>query len=267
MRLSPHQGVANPVLTRRDISDVSASFIADPFMVRAGDGWYMFFEVMNQRSGKGEIGLAKSLDGLSWAYQKIVLAEPFHLSYPYVLKWRDVYYLIPETLGAKAIRLYQSKSFPFDWIHVADLIEGTFADSSIFRFEERWWIFTCTTPTTHDTLRLYFADELRGAWREHPSSPIVVADARIARPAGRIVVYDNRVIRYTQDCYPRYGTSVRAFEVQELSPTTYTERESEHSPVLTATGHGWNGRGMHHLDAHLTPEGLWRACADGHQLP
>ncbi len=267
LRLFPHGGVSNPVLTCRDVSDVAASFIADPFMISAAGGWYMFFEVLNKQSGKGEIGLAQSRDGLSWAYQKIVLAEPFHLSYPYILKWRDDYYLIPETLGAGAVRLYKAASFPFSWVHVADLIEGACADPSIVRFKGRWWMFTCTTPSEHHTLRLYCADELRGEWFEHPSSPIVVADARRARPAGRIVAYNNRIIRYAQDCYPRYGTNVRAFEVNELTTATYTERESEDSPVLTATGRGWNGRGMHHLDPHLTSNGRWLACVDGHLQP
>jgi hypothetical protein len=40
----------------------------------------MFFEVMDAVIKKGRIGLAVSDDGKSWAYDSIVLAEPFHLS-------------------------------------------------------------------------------------------------------------------------------------------------------------------------------------------
>ena len=58
--------------------------VADPFMVFENGTWYMFFEAMNDFESRGVIGLATSEDGLSWQYQKIILNESFHLSYPYV---------------------------------------------------------------------------------------------------------------------------------------------------------------------------------------
>jgi hypothetical protein len=91
--LSTPDNLKNPVITARDITDVTADFVADPFMIRENNKWHMFFEVMTR---KGEIGLAQSSDGLHWDYRQIVLREPFHLSYPYVFKWNDDYYMIPE---------------------------------------------------------------------------------------------------------------------------------------------------------------------------
>lgn len=55
-------------------------------MVCQDGRWYMFFEVMNQDSDRGEIGLALSDDGIHWEYSQIVLVEPFHLSYPHVFR-------------------------------------------------------------------------------------------------------------------------------------------------------------------------------------
>src|SRR5438128_2389735 len=136
----PAAGIENPILSQSDVSDVPASFIADPFMIRAGDAWHMFFEVKNILTRKGEIGLAQSKNGLDWHYNQIVLAEPFHLSYPYVFECEGEYYMIPETLQANQIRLYKAVRFPTQWTHVADLIEGQFADPSIFRFDGRWWV-------------------------------------------------------------------------------------------------------------------------------
>lgn len=83
----PCSGTSNPVLTNKDVTDVNALFVADPFMAKEGSEWYMFFEVMNKTDHKGEIGLAISSDGIEWNYKQIVLSEPFHLSYPYVFKW------------------------------------------------------------------------------------------------------------------------------------------------------------------------------------
>src|SRR5205085_3879170 len=113
--LAPVPGVINPVLTREDVSDVPAVFVADPFMVRHGRRWFMFFELMNWATWKGEIGLATSDDGLRWHYEEVVLAEPFHLSYPYTFHWEGSVYMVPESQQAGSIRLYRAEDFPGGW--------------------------------------------------------------------------------------------------------------------------------------------------------
>jgi hypothetical protein len=245
------------------VNDIPAKFVADPFMVRRDGVWYMFFEVMNMRTHLGEIGLATSNDALHWEYRQIVLAEPFHLSYPYVFEWNDELYMIPETVQPASVRLYKADDFPTRWSFVGPLVEVTCADPSIFHFEERWWLFACSTPYQHDTLRLYFSDELLGPWKEHPASPIVRGNKRTARPAGRVLVMGDRIIRLAQDCVPLYGTQVRAFEITSLNASNYREVENQQSPVLKASGNGWNKLGMHHIDAHHTANGEWIACVDG----
>ena len=250
-----------PALSHVNVTDVAATFVADPFMVRNGS-WYMFFEVM-LASQKGEIGLATSNDGLNWAYQQIVLSEQFHLSYPYVFEWQNEYYMIPETLGANAACLYQADDFPRRWSLKARLIEGRCADPSIVRFGDLWWLFVCSTPYEHDTLRLYFAEELTGPWREHPRSPLISRDPCRARPGGRVVTLDDKLIRFAQDCVPLYGSRVRAFDIVELTPAHYVEVENLASPILQPSGSGWNALGMHHVDAQKQPNGCWLACVDG----
>src|SRR5215467_13337522 len=87
--LKPVPGIEMPVLSARHVTDVAAEFVADPFMIRVGGRWHMFFEVMNAGIDKGDIGLATSSNGLDWKYEQIVLSEPFHLSYPYVFTSGD----------------------------------------------------------------------------------------------------------------------------------------------------------------------------------
>lgn len=254
---------AHPVLTKDDVTDIHAEFVADPFMLKHDNRWHLFFEVMNIETTKGEIGLATSDDALTWTYQRIVLKEPFHLSYPYIFTWQDELYMIPETLGAGAVCLYKAEDFPYRWSMIARLLPGRFADPSLVRFDDLWWLFACTTPYQHDTLRLYFASELVGPWTEHPKSPIVRGDKCRARPAGRMLGFNNSVIRFAQDCVPQYGNSVRAFEISELTPHNYAETEHERSPLLSASGNGWNALGMHHVDAHQIDANKWLACVDG----
>jgi hypothetical protein len=200
---------------------------------------------------------------VGWDYRGSVLRESYHLSYPYTFEWEGDYFLIPETLQPGAIRLYRADPFPGRWIHEADLIGGKFADPSIVRYGNRWWMFACPEPFRHDVLRLFHADRLEGPWREHPRSPIVAGDASRARPAGRVVVWDDRLIRFAQDCSPAYGMAVRAFEITELSEGVYREVEWSSSPILAGSGAGWNRDGMHHIDPHRSPEGDWIAVVDG----
>lgn len=259
----PPSHFINPVLTNQDVSDVRASIVADPFMLNVQGIWYMFFEVLNRDTRKGEIGLATSRDGFTWQYTQIVLEEPFHLSYPYVFEWNDEYYMIPESSVAKEVRLYKANRFPNGWECVGVLLSGQrFSDSSIVRHEEHWWLFTETSVSQCDTLRLFYSTSLTGPWREHPRSPIIQGDPHIARPAGRLVVHTDRIIRYTQDCYPSYGQKVRAFEITELTTSSYAEQPIQ-NVIVEGSGVGWNESGMHHIDPHLLTNGQWIACVDG----
>jgi hypothetical protein len=259
----PKRGVENPVLTYRHLSDVPASFVADPFMVWNNGVWYMFFEVLNAETGNGEIGLATSFDGLNWTYRQVVLREPYHLSYPYVFQANGQFYMVPETLMAGSIWLYKATLFPIKWVAMKGLVRGKFADPSLFYYEGLWWMFACPRPYHHDALHLYYARDLFGPWLEHSANPVIAGNRRIARPGGRVLILEDRVVRFTQDCYPQYGSAVRTFRVAKLTPTCYEEEELPVSPILVATGTGWNALGMHHIDPHLTEGGRWIACVDG----
>jgi hypothetical protein len=265
LSLAASDSIQNPVLTHEHVSDISATFIADPFMIPVDGRWFMFFEAMNWRRNLGEIGLATSEDAIHWKYQQIVLAEPFHLSYPYVFEWKGDYYMIPESYQAHSVRLYKAREFPTQWSVVAILLEGPyFADASVFRAGGKWWIFTdASADMGHDTLRLFLADDLTGPWIEHPQSPLIKGNPHIARPAGRVLVGNGRIIRFTQCCLPYYGTAVRAFEVTELTPARYREKEVGPNPLFGPSGSGWNACGMHHVDAHQSKDGRWIACVDG----
>jgi hypothetical protein len=263
--LSDPRDIQNPVLTAAQVTDVKADFVADPFMIKEGTTWHMFFEVMNSLNGKGEIGLATNSDGRKWTYQNIVLREPFHLSYPLVFKWQGEHYLIPESIAANRIALYKAKKFPCVWEYTATLLEGEFADHVIFRQHDVWWLLTGGDPRLNDTLRLFHADRLPGPWHEHVKSPVVSNNARTARPAGRALAMENKIIRYAQDCSTAYGRKVNAFLIDQLSKTDYSESAFVGNPILQPGKSAWNMHGMHHVDAHETAPGQWLACVDGYK--
>lgn len=251
-----------PVLSAAQVTDIPAEFVADPFMIQFGNAWHMFFEVMNSQTGRGEIGLAKSVDGIRWDYQQIVLNEAFHLSYPYVFAADGEYFMIPESHEANAIKLYRATSFPTSWESVKTIMEGAWVDSSVFFLNGLWWLFTNPVAPPNQILELFYAASITGPWHRHPMSPLVSSNHRIARGGGRLIVLDDRPVRFAQDCFPFYGTSLRAFEITILETSGYAERELEGSPILGPGSLPWNHSGMHHIDAHLTNNG-WFACVDG----
>ena len=256
---NPLVNFENPVLTAEDVADVPAVFVADPFILSNGSAMFMFFEVFNAKSRKGEIGLARSNDWFNWKYDQIVLSEPFHLSYPYVFEWENNIYMMPESCEAEEVRLYKADDFPNKWTYLKTLKKGKYLDSSIFYYKQVWWMFMSIGD---DTLYLFFADNLMGTWQEHPMNPIISRDPHVARPGGRVLVLDGKVIRFAQDDYPKYGLKVHGFEITELSKEVYSEKLVVDS-LLKPSGIGWNARGMHHICPCQIVENQWIASVDG----
>ena len=232
-------------------------------MVRPRDDWFMFFEVESRESGRGEIGLATSADTVSWHFEGIVLKEPFHLSYPHVWEFEGAHYMLPETSACGAVRLYKADPFPTCWRFHAELARGNFVDPTPLRHGDKWWLFALDGFGSDDALVIYFADRLEGPWQPHKHNPIRSHDRRHARPAGRIVSLQGKLIRFAQDYEQYYGRMVSAFQIQELTTTSYVESPIGGQPILRPTGRGWNATGIHHVDAHQLGPNRWLAAVDG----
>ena len=259
--LAAPEDISNPVLTGKDVVDIDAAFVADPFMVFKDRKYFMFFEVLNRETGQGDIAYAESVDGREWNYRKVVIDEKFHLSYPYVFEWDNSYYLIPESNEDFSVRLYKATKFPEKWEYVSNLLSGYgYVDPSIFRYEDNWWMFVSTGKD--NVLNLYFSEDLLTGWRPHPMNPVVKLDKHFSRPGGRVIVYEDKLYRLTQDDEPSYGIQVFAFEITELSETSYADKLASKKPIVTKTGIGWNAAGMHHVDPHKI-ENKWISVVDG----
>ena len=261
LKLHTRQG--NPVLTAADIKDMPARFVADPFLIQEQDTFYLFFEVLGV--DRGVIGLATSVDGRHWRYERIVLEEPFHLSYPNVFKWKDDYYMVPESSAVNSVRLYKATHFPYDWQFVKPIIaDRALVDSTVLYYQGLLWLFSSSWSS--QTLYLFYADQPEGPWREHPRSPIVRGNGRDTRPAGNILNTGDRLIRFSQDSQgagEKYGKAVRGFEIMTLTRDEYQERPLEGNPLLKDSGAGWNSIGMHQISAWPVSRERWIAAVDG----
>jgi hypothetical protein len=251
----------NPIISASKIYNIPTYFIADPFFISHKKTHYVFFELLNAITGQGEIGVASSNDYVNWKFCKTVLREHFHLSYPLVFKWNNDYYMIPESMHANSIRIYRAVNFPYDWEYVSDILKNKpYRDSTIFHHDNIWWLFTTFDDKT---LYLYYTyNIISNNWQSHPMNPIKTG--RYARPGGRIIIYNNRIIRFCQDTYPEYGSRIVAVEISTISTINYKEKLLEPVPFITPSGKGWNKDRIHHIDCQQLNNGKWIALVDGY---
>jgi hypothetical protein len=151
----------NPVLHGSDVTDMNVDTLAHPFMIIVDSRYYAFFTAKDLASDKGGIGLAESSNGLDWKFRRTVIREPFVTSHPYVFKWQNDYYLIPEAHTETSVRLYKATAFPDEWKYEGDLIKGDhFISPTLVRYKDMWWMFTIRSG--NETLRLFYASDFKG---------------------------------------------------------------------------------------------------------
>lgn len=261
--LDLHPAVDGPVLTAADVDDAAADFIADPLMVLVDDTWWMFFEVLNRATGRGEIGCARSADASTWDYQGLVLRQPHHLSYPFVFTYDDTVLMVPEEGETQRITLYRADEFPRRWQPVAIIAEGApFEDTTVFEADGVWWAVASITDDTATDLIWYTASEPLDEWRVYRRDRL---DGRIGRPGGRPWMLDGRMHRFGQDSTHIYGESLSVFRT--LSSGIGSGEELIAPNLYGPEGRGWRAARMHTIDAHQMPSGEWVACADGRGFP
>jgi hypothetical protein len=218
-------------------------FYADPCVIRVGDVDHLFFEDADVASGIGVIRwLAIGPDGTTSPSQ-VVLACEHHLSYPFVFRFGDDFYMIPETSENRTVELYRARSFPLRWELEKVLFRDVIAtDATVHTHGGRLWLFMAMSAAggaVNDELFLFHADSPHGEWIAHPRNPIV-SDVRRARPAGPLFSEGSTLYRPGQDCADEYGSAFWVSRVDRLDELEYHE-----TPVRRVDA-GW------HPGAHCT---------------
>lgn len=249
-----------PLVDASCVTEFSAAFVADPFLIRKDDRWYIFFEAWNNRYQKGEICYAFSENLQDWQYGQSIISQHYHLSYPCIFKWRGKEYLVPESRKAGFVGIYECRKFPDKWLFRKVLIEGDFADPTVFRHAKNWYMFLLSGKKT---LVLYSASSLFGPWVQHPKSPLIKQSPSNTRPGGRVVSHGNDIYRICQDGDQIYGHRVFAYQIKKLSLSEYEEHKLIENEILGPGNDSWNRLAMHHVDAKRMKNGTWVACVDG----
>ncbi|WP_299362290.1 hypothetical protein [Winogradskyella sp.] len=204
-------------------------FWADPFLIKENGKCYLFIEELIYKNKLGHLSVMEIDENGIYTKPKKILEKDYHLSYPFVFKDNDEYYMIPETSGNKDIQLYKAINFPLDWELQETLMDNVVAvDTTIYKKDDTYWMFTSQRnhkgASKNVELFLYSSKHLiSNNWKPHPLNPII-RDVKTARPAGGFFIRDNKLFRPSQDCSHHYGYGLNILEIIKLTENDYEER-------------------------------------------
>ncbi|MBO6727367.1 MAG: hypothetical protein JJ911_17050 [Rhizobiaceae bacterium] len=231
------------------LADPGDHFYADPFPCFRDGRDYLFFEDLDHKTDKGVISVVAFGDDGKPGEARVVLEEPWHLSYPFLIQEEGEIYMIPEASLSGEISIYRAIDFPLGWRKEAVLVSGVeAADATVIRHGGRYWMFAVVRDGIggySDTLAIWHAPALFGPWTAHQGNPLLVDD-RTARPAGNMVVRDGVLWRPVQDCRNGYGAALGLARVDKLNTRSF---EQTVETVLRPNAE-WPGRKLHTLNSN-----------------
>ncbi len=197
-------------------------YYADPFAIEKDHTVELYFEEFNYIHHKGKISKTsfnKNTSDFSDVYP--FMEKEIHLAYPYIFKTQDTTYLIPETANAKSVELY--KLIDGEAVFHKKILDDIDAvDSTLFKYENKWWLFFTKKEDSATELYTYYSEQVDGNYLPHQNNPIKI-DVRSARPAGNIFEYNNSLYRPSQDCSKTYGGRIAINKIIVLSATNFKE--------------------------------------------
>lgn len=237
-------------------------WIADPFIFQHNNETYIFMERYDSALGRGNIAYSKYQNG-KWSKIRNVIRSAHHMSYPFIFRQNNEIFMIPETSQSKQIFLYRAIDFPDRW-EITDSIfcDIEALDTTIYYNDEANWLFTAAIvpDNEHKQLLLYYSIDLTN-WIAHAGNPI--RHDELARPAGRIFKFGNRLIRPSQYVKQEdYGSSLHFQEITILTAETYQEQTFKIiKPADFSVACGPSPNGIHTYDSNSKWEVIdYRRC-------
>ena len=210
----------------------SFRFLADPFGIWRDDRLHVFVETYDYRVRRGAIEVLTYSADLELLGRQSALAEPWHLSYPFVFEAEGSTWMLPEAHRSGKLTLYRAAEFPGRWeaAHVIAL-DHVAVDATPLFHDGRWWLLYTSADREADkmsALHISHAERLSGPWTAHPGNP-VLRNLSGARPGGSPFQAAGRTILPVQDCSRTYGGAIRPLAITELTVDGF---EAELGPQL-----------------------------------
>ena len=206
---------------------------ADPFLISYKQDDYVFFENFEFSKQKGKISFAKIRNN-SISEIDDALDLKFHLSYPFLWREKNHFFMMPETGQKKCIQIWKAEHFPKKWILHKTLFKGqSCVDTSFFDTKNgQRWLFTNKSNDKYNDhnseLYVYKTDKKFNKIIPHKYNPVII-DSRIARNAGNIFYNDKKeIIRPSQvNILNFYGKGLNLRIIKKLKIDCYEELQSK----------------------------------------
>lgn len=195
---------------------------ADPFMISVGEKDYLFFEMFDRLKSKGLIGY-REINNNKIGKMKIAYEAKRHLSFPFIFKHNDEYYMMPEYSEGKELFLLKATHFPDEWEKIESWMNGKrLVDSALLNYGGNHYLLTQELKSGYSSAELSVFTQRDGEWVSHKKNPVVKSFAN-SRLAGKTFLEKNQLIRVSQDCQDGYGTKLHFNNILKLSENEYEE--------------------------------------------
>lgn len=209
---------------------------ADPFVISHGDDDYIFAELMDYHVVWGQIAVAKILkfnggggrdnnkiNKIKIGDFKVIISEPFHMSFPNVFKYNGDYYMIPETHQPRQVRLYKCVDFPYKWELDKILLENiNCVDHALYLDKNNLIMITYSKEGMNSAEILFFNIDM-DTKTARPLNNISGNFSR-ERPGGTVFKSGDKLYRAIQDCERCYGDFLKIYEIDEISDGVLNEK-------------------------------------------
>lgn len=205
-------------------------YYADPIVIKKNELFYVFFECYDKIKKIGKIQYYFiNKNRIISPIKDISIPINLHTSFPFIFESEGHTYMIPETCHLNKINLYECIDFPEKWVFVKTLIDNIHAADNVVFFKDGiWYLFTIVYANKKEYFCIFYSDNILGQWNKHKlvNTNYLTPEKNnnITRMAGRIIEFDNKLIRPTQ--YSRkgiYGEKVILYLIDKLTTDEYNE--------------------------------------------
>lgn len=194
------------------------SWTADPFPIEIDGQLYIFAEIYLYTKNKGTIGYSR-LTEKGFTNWKVVIEEPYHLSFPNLFWKNGVLYICPESHQNNSLYLYRCESFPDCWVKDKEIAKGDFNDTIYYEQNEEKYLMTYALDNSFHIYKVYGNELVENDVSKY------IRDINTSRPAGKVLTDNsNHDELVTQIGKPAYGSGL-VFKKFELNWPEYCEWE------------------------------------------